>query len=80
MKNKVPKLRFPEFSGEWEEKELNQICSVSGSKYNPEKNVEVFDCVELEHLSQNTGIILGSCNSKEQKSIKNLFEKEEVLF
>lgn len=25
MKNKVPKLRFPEFSGEWEEKELSSI-------------------------------------------------------
>lgn len=25
MKNKVPKLRFPEFSGEWEEKKLGEV-------------------------------------------------------
>lgn len=27
MKNKIPKLRFPEFSGEWEEKKLGDISS-----------------------------------------------------
>ncbi|MGL5935318.1 MAG: restriction endonuclease subunit S, partial [Cetobacterium sp.] len=30
MKNKVPKLRFPEFSGEWEEKKLGEICKING--------------------------------------------------
>ncbi|MDX8337342.1 restriction endonuclease subunit S [Candidatus Cetobacterium colombiensis] len=29
MKNKVPKLRFPEFSGEWEEKKLGEISEIS---------------------------------------------------
>ena len=32
MKNKVPKLRFPEFSGEWEEKKLGEIGKVSMCK------------------------------------------------
>lgn len=26
--NRVPKLRFPEFSGEWEEKKLGEICDI----------------------------------------------------
>lgn len=28
MKNKVPKLRFPEFSGEWEEKKFHSIFKI----------------------------------------------------
>jgi len=27
---KIPKLRFPEFSGEWEEKRLEEICKNYG--------------------------------------------------
>jgi type I restriction enzyme S subunit len=78
--NKVPKLRFPEFSEEWEEKKLGDICQVSNEKYNPEKEIQEFKCVELENLSQETGRILGFFNSKEQKSIKNKFNRGEVLF
>lgn len=29
MKNKVPKLRFPEFSGEWEEKKFREIVKIN---------------------------------------------------
>lgn len=41
MKNKVPKLRFPEFSGEWEEKKLEEICdkSIEKNKQNIIKTV-----------------------------------------
>ena len=42
-----------------------------------EKNLP---CIELEHLSQNTGEILGTIDSCEQQSTKNLFEKNSVLF
>jgi len=31
-KQKVPKLRFPEFTGEWEEKKLGEICTLTSSK------------------------------------------------
>ena len=76
----VPELRFPEFSGEWEEKQFGNICQIKKSKYNPENEKESLKCIELEHLSQNTGKILGYCGSKGQNSVKNRFEKGDVLF
>jgi len=76
----VPELRFPEFSGEWEEKQFGNICQIKKSKYNPENEKESLKCIELEHLSQNTGKILGYCDSKGQNSVKNRFEKGDVLF
>lgn len=80
MKQNVPLLRFPEFSEEWVEKELGEICTISKKKYNPLKDKENCKCIELEHISQNSGIILGYCDSREQKSIKNRFEIGDVLF
>lgn len=77
---KAPKLRFKEFSGDWEEDELGNIIEISKSKYNPLKNEEDYKCIELENLSQETGQLLGYFNSKEQQSIKNKFNKGEVLF
>ena len=78
--SKAPKLRFKEFSGDWEEDELGNIIEISKSKYNPLKNEEDYKCIELENLSQETGQLLGYFNSKEQQSIKNKFNKGEVLF
>lgn len=79
-KKKVPELRFPEFSGEWEEKKLGKVVEISKSKYNPAKSSHSYKCIELENLSQETGMLLGYHNSKEQQSIKNKFKKGEVLF
>lgn len=78
--NKIPKLRFKEFSGEWEEKRLEEIFEISKTKYNPLKETKEYPCIELESLSQETGKILKTFNSLEQKSIKNKFLKNEVLF
>lgn len=78
--NKVPNLRFKEFSGEWVEDELDNIVEISKNKYNPLKNQESYKCVELENLSQETGQLLGYFDSKDQQSIKNKFNKGQVLF
>ncbi len=32
QQNKIPKLRFPGFSGEWEERILGEICEITSSK------------------------------------------------
>ena len=77
---KVPKLRFKEFSDEWEEKKLREIIEISNLKYNPTKENKKYPCIELESLTQETGKILNQFNSLEQKSIKNKFNKEEILF
>lgn len=77
---KVPKLRFKEFSDEWKEKKLREIIEISNLKYNPTKENKKYPCIELESLTQETGKILNQFNSLEQKSIKNKFNKEEILF
>jgi type I restriction enzyme S subunit len=79
-KKRVPELRFKEFSGEWEEKELEYLIEISKKKINPKTDNKNYKCVELEHLSQNSGLLLGFTNSKEQQSIKNYFEENQVLF
>lgn len=73
MKNKVPKLRFPEFSGEWEEKKLEKIAEV-----NPKTGVvpEKFIYVDLESvengLLKNENIILkNEAPSRAQRVLKN---------
>ena len=78
--NRVPKLRFKEFTDEWKEKEIENIFEISKSKYNPLKETKEYPCIELESLSQETGKILKIFNSLEQKSIKNKFLKDEILF
>ena len=80
-KNKnVPKLRFPEFSGEWEEKKLGEIAEINSKKYNPEKESISYKCIELEHLASEIGQLLGFIDSCNSKSIKNRFEKGDVLY
>lgn len=79
-KGLVPHLRFPEFIGEWKTKELDNIIEISKEKYNPIKDEENYKCIELENLSQQTGIVLGFHDSKEQLSTKNKFKENEILF
>ena len=63
----------------WERRLFSEIATFSKEKYSP-KQEENFPCIELEHLEQQTGHILGYINSKEQNSIKSMFHKGDVLF
>lgn len=75
----VPKLQF-EFSSEWENKKLKDIIQISKEKYNPELDKTNYKCIELEHLSQGSGLLLGYTDSVNQNSIKNRFHNENILF
>ena len=75
----VPKLQF-NFSSEWNEKKLKDIIQISKEKYNPDSDKKNYKCIELEHLSQETGLLLGYTESINQNSIKNKFHKENILF
>ncbi len=76
----VPKLRFEEFSDSFDKKELRKIVEISSDKFNPKNNNKNRKCIELEHLSQHTGTLLGYTNSQEQESIKNIFKENQVLY
>ena len=78
-----PKLRFKaddgsEF-GEWASEKISKVFTNKSKSFNPLLN-ESLPCIELEHLSQNTGQILGTVNSSDQQSTKNLFEPNSVLY
>ena len=74
------KGEFKNLPSGWSRYELGEICKISSSKFDPTKNSEVKKCIELEHLSQKTGQILGFISSSEQKSIKNEFRTGQILY
>ncbi|MEZ4890793.1 MAG: restriction endonuclease subunit S [Crocinitomicaceae bacterium] len=76
----IPPIRFPEFTGEWEKKKLGEVATNKSGKYNPEKESSSVKCIELEHLSSETGQLIGYIDGKKSGSIKNTFEKGDVLF
>ena len=48
-------------------------------KYDPRSGKDNL-CIELEHIEQETGRILGSTSAVNQNSIKNVCRKDDVLF
>lgn len=79
-KNNTPVLRFPEFEGEWERKRLGEVVTNKSGKYNPEKENNFIKCIELEHIEPESGLLLGFIDGSKSGSIKNKFEKGDVLF
>ena len=76
----VPKIRFNGFNDEWEYKTFDELIDIKSGSYNPNNDTNNYKCIELEHINQNLGTINGFCNSTEQKSNKNIFKKNDVLF
>jgi len=64
---------------DWEVKKLGEICSPSKKRINPITSQLNYKCVELEHISQETGRLIGYTYSKDLKSQKSLFFKNDVL-
>ncbi len=73
-------MRFSEFIEEWEENYISEVISSKSKKYNPETNDVNYHSIELESLSQDSGELLSTFDSKNQKSIKNVFTSGDVLF
>ena len=65
--------------GQWISKPFSEIAHLGKKRYTPSPN-ESKPCIELEHIEQLTGRLLGSVNSSEQNSQKSAFEKGDVLF
>ncbi len=76
----VPKLRFPEFrdSGEWEEKELSQVCEINPSVNNlPETFVYIdLESVDSGNLLQKKIISREGAPSRAQRLLK----RDDVIF
>ncbi len=78
----VPKLRFSEFSGEWEEYELNKLTKVYDGTHSTPNYVESgIPFYSVEHLTANqfakTKYITNEVFLKENKRVK--LEKDDIL-
>ena len=83
------KLRFPEF-GEpasdkvipegWKAVKFHDCATRAKKKIDPVTNDFNFRSIELEHISQETGKIIGETESKQQTSSINPFQPGNVLF
>jgi type I restriction enzyme S subunit len=65
---------------DWKYIEFEKFVELSKSKFDPSKDKTELKCIELEHLSQETGKLLGYTNSVNQLSIKNRFKSGNILF
>ena len=68
------------FEGEWEQVSFGDIVKTPSKKYDPRKSDDILPCIELEHIAQESGLILGTANSNELASIKNHFNAGDILF
>ena len=59
--------------------EFGELVNLGKDKFNPTTNANM-PCIELEHIDSGTGTINGSVDSREQKSLKNVFHKGDILF
>jgi len=73
-------LRFPGFEGEWVAKKFGEVARNKSEKYNPANARGSMKCIELEHLTLGSGQLLGYIDGSQSGSIKNVFNKGDVLF
>lgn len=76
--------RFKDADGrdfpDWQESSFGEVAELRNWKYDPDASTEALRCVELEHVSQETGRLLGYVDSRLQRSVKNRFAAGDVLF
>ena len=72
--------RLPGFSGEWEEMKFEDVAKPRNERIDPRRAEHHGLCVELEHIEQGTGRLLGFTTTTEDSSLKSVFRKKDVLF
>jgi type I restriction enzyme S subunit len=74
------KQRLPRFSEEWKTRQFADIASPRRERVDPRKVGSQQFCVELEHIESGTGRLLGSTSTRDQSSLKSVFQVGDVLF
>ena len=72
--------RLPGFEGEWETIRFCEMALPSNVRIDPSRSVTSEFCVELEHIEQRTGRLIGCTSTSSQSSLKAVFELGDVLF
>lgn len=79
MKNKVPKLRFPEFSGEWEEKKLGEISDVRDGTHDSPKYIEKgYPFITSKNLMENGQINFKDINYISKEDYISINKRSQV--
>jgi restriction endonuclease S subunit len=72
--------RLPGFSGDWKVYRFGEIAQPRKERVDSRQTgVEDF-CIELEHIEQETGCLVGYTKTGEGSSLKSVFRKHDVLF
>lgn len=74
------KKRLPGFSGEWEMTKFGEIAQPRRARTDPRRTEDRKSCIELEHIQQGTGCLVGCTLTGENSSLKSIFQKDDVLF
>jgi type I restriction enzyme, S subunit len=64
----------------WKIHKLDELCTPSKKRIDPKISQQVYKCVELEHIGQESGRLLGYAFTDELKSQKTLFNAGDTLF
>ena len=72
--------RVKGFSEPWKTPKFRDFVSLSQTRYDPKTSQENLPCIELEHISQGNGRLVGMVDSQKQKSTKTVFAREDVLY
>jgi type I restriction enzyme S subunit len=74
------KKRLQGFSRQWEVMRFADIAQLRKDRVDPRRTGSQDFCVELEHIEQGTGCLVGHTATDEHSSLKSVFRKDDVLF
>jgi type I restriction enzyme S subunit len=72
--------RLPDFSSRWTPYRFDEIVYIRKEKIDPKRIGEHPYCIELEHIEQGSGRLLGHTTATEESSVKARFYSGDVLF
>jgi type I restriction enzyme S subunit len=74
------KKRLPGFTSKWDSSLFGEIAQPRKQRIDPRRTSSNKFCIELEHIEQGTGSLVGYTATGEESSLKSVFKKDDVLF
>jgi type I restriction enzyme, S subunit len=72
--------RLPGFNVKWEVKQFGEFAFLRKERIDPKRDVQNHFCIELEHIGQGNGRLLGNTTVGPESSLKSVFKEGDVLF
>jgi type I restriction enzyme, S subunit len=72
--------RLPGFGGEWEVRGFGEVAQPRRERIDPRRTGPREFCIELEHIEQGKGCLVGYTATSESSSLKSVFHQDDVLF